>query len=68
MTEKKNSNRSGDASRKTGQRSSANSKAGANDNSAKVINALLDSSGTGENIKGRKTAGAKSKTARKKSE
>ena len=68
MTEKKNSNRSGDASRKTGQRSSANSKAGANDNSAKVINALLDSSGTGENIKGRKTAGAKSKTARKKAE
>lgn len=68
MTEKKNSNRLGDASRKTGQRSSANSKAGANDNSAKVINALLDSSGTGENIKGRKTAGAKSKTARKKAE
>ena len=68
MTEKKNSNRSGDASRKTGQRSLANSKAGTNDNSAKIINALLDSSGTGENIKSRKTSGTKGKTARKKAE
>ena len=69
MTEKKNSNRSGDASRKTGQRSLANSKAGANDNSAKVINALLDSSGTGENIKSRKTSAAKNKASKaKKSE
>ena len=69
MTEKKNSNRLGDASRKTGQRSLANSKAGANDNSAKVINALLDSSGTGENIKSRKTSAAKNKASKaKKSE